>query len=168
VSIALRNRSSAECALAAKPVVTLFGKTNRQLAVQFCPNCIGYLFDKQPVQRVLLKPNETAYLVLGYDIDDGTANCKYALTIGLRLAKDAAPLKVDVAQAGRAMRSCGRIDVTPFLNKPPVDGVLTRRDPEHRKGRITESPFSSHNNLSLIKKALAHQPISSGVHSAHG
>jgi hypothetical protein len=68
-TIALRNRSSAECVLAGQPAVALRGESNRPLAAQFCANCVDYLFDKQPVQRVLLKPNETAYLVLGYDIN---------------------------------------------------------------------------------------------------
>ena len=128
MTIALRNRSSAECVLEGEPVVTLFGKANRALAAQVCPNCSDYLFDSQPVERVLLKPNGTAYLVLGYDTEDGAGICRDALTIGLGLPNEAATLKIDVASNGQAMRSCGRIDVTPFLRKPPVDGFLPRRD----------------------------------------
>ena len=128
LTIAVRNRSSAECVLEGEPVVTFSGKANRTLPVKFCPNCIDYLFDKQPVQRVLLKPNETGYLVLGYNINDGIGTCRDALTVNLRLPKDAAALKIDVTQNRQAMRSCGKINVTPFLSKPPVDGVLPRRD----------------------------------------
>ena len=92
------------------------------------PNCGDYLFDKQPVQRVLLKPNETAYLILGYNINDGTGTCSDALTVNLRLPHEESMLKIDVTQNGQAMRSCGKIDVTPFLSKAPVDGFLPRRD----------------------------------------
>jgi hypothetical protein len=128
MTIALRNRSSAECGMAGQLVVALRGESNRALTAQFCPNCIDYLFDKQPVQRVLLKPNETAYLVLGYDIDDGAGPCRDTATVSLGLPNKAGTLKIDITQNGQAMPSCGKIDVTPFLRKPPVDGVLPRRD----------------------------------------
>ena len=108
--------------------MTLRGKANRPLAVRFCPNCIDYLFDKQPVQRVLLNPNETAYLILGYNINDGAGTCRDTATVSLGLPDKAGTLKVDVTQNGQAMPSCGGINVTAFLSKPPVEGVLPRRD----------------------------------------
>ena len=124
----LRNRSSAECVLDGEPVLTLSGEANRDLAVWLCPNCGDYLFDVQPVERVLLKPNDTAYVVLGYNINDGVGTCSDALTISLALPNKAGTLKIDVTQSGQAMRSCGKINVTPFLSRPPVDGFLPRGD----------------------------------------
>ncbi len=75
MTIAIRNRSIAECVLDGEPGLTLSGEANRELAVWLRPNCGDYLFDVQPVERVLLKPNETAYLILGYNINDGTGTC---------------------------------------------------------------------------------------------
>jgi Protein of unknown function (DUF4232) len=127
MTIAVRNRSSAECVLKSEPAVTLLGQANRALAVRPCANCVDGLFDKQPVQNILLKPNDTAYLVLGFNINDSAGTCRNALTVSLGLPNKAGTL-IDVAPTGDAMRSCGKIDVTPFLRKAPMDGLLPRRD----------------------------------------
>jgi hypothetical protein len=156
MTITVRNRSSAECVLEGEPVVTLSGEANRPLAAQLCPNCGDYLFDVQPVERVLLKPNGTGYLVLGYDIDDGTGICRVAVTIGIRLPNEAGTLKIDVTSNGQAMRSCGRIDVTPFLSKPPVDGFLPRRDSPEFGRKCYFHKFGSRHQDTPTRAASAH------------
>jgi len=124
MTIAIRNRSSEECLLEGVPTLILSGKASRPFTVRLCSICSDYLFDMQPVDKIMLKPNTSAWVVLGYEINDGGGTCRDAATVSLRLQNEVAALRIDMVRHGGAMRSCGKIDVTPFLSKPPVDGFL--------------------------------------------
>jgi hypothetical protein len=136
--LAIRNRSASACMLQGIPRLTLFYYTsNRLFALETCSNCLDYLFRKQPEDQIALQPKESAYVVMGYDTNDGAGPCTAAdpenlprfsyatVTLGLYLPRDRSPLKIVI----RDWRSCGRIDVTPFLSTPrpePRSGAHVR------------------------------------------
>lgn len=136
ITIAIKNRASSICVLQGVPRVTLsYFLSGRSFALRTCANCLDYLFARQAEGTILLKPQESAYVVLGYDINDGNGVCtevdpkfkprfQYsAMTLGLYLVDQEPPLKIVFNE----WRSCGPIDVTPFLKQPPIDGDLPRR-----------------------------------------
>jgi hypothetical protein len=125
-TFAIRNRSVSLCVLEGVPTLTLADKANRSLRASVCSNCPDYLFASQPVRRIVLKPNQSAYLVIAYNINDGVGECREAATLGFHLRDQREPLNVNVVQGRDEMRSCGGLDITPFLAKPPVDGFLPR------------------------------------------
>jgi hypothetical protein len=127
MTIAIQNRSSSSCALKDVPVLRLSYLPKRPFAVHVCRNCDDYLFSRQPVKDVVLEPMGSAYLVLGYNSNDGAGTCTEAdpkfgprasyatMALDLRLPKQNDPLRIVFPE----WRSCGAIDVTPFLDKPP-------------------------------------------------
>jgi hypothetical protein len=140
MTIAIQNRSSLPCVLNGVPALTLsYFPENRTFPVHVCSNCDG-LFSSQPVKDVVLEPWRSAYVVLGYNINDGAGTCTEAdpkfgpatsystIALDLRLPNQNEPLRIVLP----LWRSCGAIDVTPFLEKPPVDGFLPdyRADPQ--------------------------------------
>jgi hypothetical protein len=137
ITIAIENRSSSYCVLRGVPKVTLsYYPSGRSFALRTCANCLDYLFSRQPDNAILLKPQGSAYLVLGYNVNDGNGTCteadpkfmprfRYpAMTLGLYLVDQEEPLRVVFG----LWRSCGAIDVTPFLKQPPMHGALPRRN----------------------------------------
>ena len=118
ITIAIRNHSLSPCSLRGIPVVVFPG------SVPVCPNCADYLFSPQPVKEIILTPDMPAYVIVAYDIDDGAGPCRNADTLRMYLPRDRDPLKVYVAQGPNKLRSCGHVDVTPFLGTPPVQGHL--------------------------------------------
>jgi hypothetical protein len=134
ITIAIQNRSSSSCVLNGVPALTLsYFPENRTFPVRVCSNCgEDYLFSSQPVKDVVLEPWRSAYVVLGYNINDGAGTCTEAdpkfgpttsystMALDLRLPNQSEPLRIVFP----LWRSCGAIGVTPFLEKPPVDGLL--------------------------------------------
>lgn len=102
-TFAIRNRSSSLCVLEGVPTTTLADKSNRSL--------------------------NPAYVAVAYDINDGAGNCREAATLAIHLRDQREPLNVNVVQGGDKMRSCGGLDITPFLAKPPVEGILPGQEP---------------------------------------
>jgi hypothetical protein len=133
-TIAIQNRSSSPCFLQGVPKLELsYTASGLPLAVRVCSNCNNYLFHPQPVNRIVLEPKRSAYLVLGFDDNDGNGTCTEAdpkflprfeysaMTLSLFLKdQHRSPLKVRFDE----WRSCGVIDITPFLEQHPVDGSL--------------------------------------------
>jgi Protein of unknown function (DUF4232) len=111
MTIDVKNLSSSLCSLQGVPALTLLDKANHPLCVPVCPNCGGYLFPKQAVQEVLLPPNASAYLIVGFNINDGVGPCRNAKTLSLRLSGQRNKLKISVG----GMRTCGPVDITAFL-----------------------------------------------------
>jgi hypothetical protein len=133
LTIIIQNRLLSPCILRGVPKLELLYSANhRAFPVQSCANCSDYLFRRQPVTDILLKPGRSAYLVLGFDISDGNGPCtkgdpKYArfeysdMFLNLYLSgQPRTPLRMSLGE----WRSCGAIDVTPFLKQPPKDGLL--------------------------------------------
>ena len=82
------------------------------------------LFPKQPVKTILLEPKRSAYVLVGYN-----SECRKAEVLSFHLSDQQGPLNITVAgmvgphlEDGR--QSCGAVNVTPFLEKPPVEGSL--------------------------------------------
>jgi len=130
MTIAIQNQSSLSCVLKGVPTLTLsYPPPNLPFSVRVCSNCDG-LFSSQPVADVVLEPMGSAYVVLGYNINDGAGTCTEAgpkfgpsystMALDLHLPNQNEPLRIVLP----AWRSCGVIDITPFLGKPPVDGFL--------------------------------------------
>jgi hypothetical protein len=122
MTVEIQNRSSSPCAVQGIPQMTLLDAANRSLPVVVCSNCTDYLFGSQPVKEILLKPNMSAYLLIGYNINDGAGPCRKAFTLTLRITDGRVPLRTSVVRGRNAMRSCGAVDITPFLEKPRGDG----------------------------------------------
>jgi len=115
MTIVIQNRSASRCVLDGVPAVLLTDHADNASRVAACPNCIDYLFGPQPVAKITLTPNGSAYVVLGY-----LTECRSAATLRFQLSDQHAGLRIAIAGVG----SCGELNVTPFLAKPPVDGFL--------------------------------------------
>jgi hypothetical protein len=134
MTIALENRSSSSCVLHGVPTLKLsYTATRLPFPVQVCANCGDYLFPSQPANNILLEPKRTAYVFLGYDINDGVGPCTKtdpksgpgmsysAMTLRLYLPDQRqSPLRIGLP----AWRICGTINVTPILGRHAVDGSL--------------------------------------------
>lgn len=130
MTIAIQNRSSSTCVLNGVPALILsYFPEDRSVPARVCSNCDDSLFSSQPIKDVVLEPTKSAYLVLGYNINDGAGACIEAdppfgpqdsVALDLRLPDQNEPLRIVFPM----WRSCGAIDITPFLGKPPADGVL--------------------------------------------
>ncbi len=134
MTIAILNHSSSSCVLQGVPTLGLSYTTTRlPFPVTFCSNCVDYLFPRQPVAEIILEPKQAAYVVLGYNTNDGNGKCtegdaKYLpvfqlsdLTLTLYLPNQfESPLKLKID----GWRSCGAIDITPFLKQPPMESSL--------------------------------------------
>lgn len=143
MTIAIQNRSSSPCILRGIPNLQLAYTASRRLfATQVCSNCADYLFPRQSVTEILLEPKRSAYVVLGFNINDGNGSlrCTEAdpnygprfqysdMMLNLYLPDPRqSPLKINVG----TWRSCGVIDITPFLKQPPVDSSLP--EPAHQQ-----------------------------------
>ena len=126
VTIAIRNQSSSTCTLKGVPPIVLLNAEGKRLPIQFCEGCEDYLFRRQPARPIELHPDQSAYLVFGYDTNDGNGRCSEAnpATLEMKVAGDNKRLRTAVGR----WRSCGQVNVTPFLAKPAHDGFLP--DPE--------------------------------------
>ena len=134
MTLAILNHSSTSCVLQGVPTLGLsYTATRVPFPVTFCSNCVDYLFPRQPIEEILLEPKRSAYVVLGYNINDGNGKCteddpKFlprshysVMTLSLFLpGQHQSPMKISFDE----WRNCGAIDVTPFLKQPPVDSAL--------------------------------------------
>jgi hypothetical protein len=109
-TIEIKNLSSSPCSLRGVPELRFLDKTNRPLGVHVCPNCGDYVFPKGPVREVLLEPNESAYLLVGFDVNDGVGPCRNADRLSLRIAGQR-ELRINTD----GFRTCGGVDITPFI-----------------------------------------------------
>ena len=121
ITIAISNISPSRCTVNGVPGLTLLDTAKRRLQIPVCQNCQGYLFHTQPPGEVLLDPGAAAYVVIGYNINDGAGPCSQPATLSLRPPGDSRPLRASFAGFSRI---CGKVNITPFLAKPPVDGFL--------------------------------------------
>jgi hypothetical protein len=124
LTIAIQNRTSSPCVLQGIPTVTFLDQANQPIAVPVCSNCSGSLFPSQPVREILVEAKGSAYLLLGFEINNGEHGevpCRNAVAFSLRL-----PGQRDALRGGVAgmMYSCGTIVITPFLGRPPVGGSM--------------------------------------------
>jgi hypothetical protein len=127
MTIAVQNRSSSPCILQGVPTLAFLDATNHAFSASVCSNCDDYLFRSQPVRKIILEPNASAYVVLGYDIDDSEyalIPCRYAAALRMYLSEQRESLKFEVSQGHDKIGSCGPVVVTSFLEKPPADGFL--------------------------------------------
>lgn len=125
VTLAIQNVSPSTCFLQGVPGVATFDASNHPLPLQVCQNCPDYLFQPQPATEVLLLPRRSAYLVVGYNINDGAGTCIEPARLDLFLSRDVHPLR---ARLSGISRFCGGVVITPFLPKPPADGFLPNED----------------------------------------
>jgi hypothetical protein len=124
LTISIQNRSPSPCVLRGIPELTLSDASNHPLSTHVCSNCGDYLFPRQPVKTIFLEPNRSAYVLVGYRTE-----CRKAevLTFGLSNRQGS----VNISVVGMVdpylvdgLQSCGALNVTPFLEKPPVHGSL--------------------------------------------
>ncbi len=117
LAISLHNRSMSSCALQGVAEITLLDADGRSLSVPVCANCNNYLFGKQTAQEIRLAPKESAYVFIEYDINDNLRKwpCRQSASLGIHLPGQRGSLRV---ATGGEMRSCGTVNVTPFLRKP--------------------------------------------------
>jgi hypothetical protein len=120
MTIALENLSSAACKVEGVPDIAFADKVKNPLPVHVCSNCPAYLFPVLPVETVVLQPRQSAYLVVEYTAVAGDEGCKEAATFSMQLTKDDKPVRIHLA----GMRTCGVVDVTPFLAKLPPNGLF--------------------------------------------
>jgi hypothetical protein len=119
MTIAVRNKSKAPCKVEGVPDVAFLDKENSSLPVHVCSNCPADMFPVQPVQTVVLKQHEAAYLVIAFTDIDGNEGCKQAATFTLQIGKERRPIRIRLD----GMRTCGVVDITPFLSKPLQPGI---------------------------------------------
>ena len=134
VTVVIRNRGSSVCVLSGVPTLEFVDAANQPLAVTVCQNCDAYLFRSQPVREIHVGPKSPAYVVVAYNINNGAEGdlvCRNALALRLYLPGQSEPLKSRLGQGRDGIRSCGPVDVTPFLEKPLSDGFLA--DPAYRQ-----------------------------------
>jgi hypothetical protein len=127
LTIELQNHSSSACVLQGIPAVTFLDKANHRLSVPVLSNRGHYLFPIQPVKEILLEPKGSAYVLVAYDINNGEHGeipCRTAFALSLRLPGQRKPLSGIVIGDRYGMPSCGPIDISPFLGKPPVGGSM--------------------------------------------
>ncbi len=121
ITLAIQNVSPSTCFLQGVPGLASFDASNHPLPVWVCQNCPDYLFQPQPVTEVLLLPRRSAYVVVGYSINDGAGTCIEPAWLDFFLSGDLHPLR---ARLSGIYRFCGEVTITPFLPKPPIDGFL--------------------------------------------
>lgn len=122
LTIAVQNLSYSLCFLRGVPTFTFSDAANHRLPLHVCPNCGDYLFRRQPVEEIPLGPGGLAYVVVGYDINGPNGKCRKPITLRLHLGWQRKSLAIRAAM----LRSCGAVDITPFLGKPPVEGFLPK------------------------------------------
>jgi hypothetical protein len=107
LTIEIQNRGKTSCVVRDVPPIALFNNAKHQLDVPVCSNCQAYSFRQLSVEDVVLEPGGFAYVVIGYDINDGVGACR-----------ESAQLRLGKSRIAVRMRSCGQIYVTPYLKKP--------------------------------------------------
>ena len=115
LTIAVRNRSASACSLNGVPIIEFANRTDRPIPVHVCSNCSDYMFPEQTAQTIVLRPNQSAYVVIGYTGVEGNGGCKQAFGLRLGLTKGGKKLKIRLAE----VRTCGVVNETPFLAKAP-------------------------------------------------
>jgi len=120
VTIAVQNRSSSPCVVEGVPEIAFADNVNKPLPVHVCSNCPAYLFPVLPVETVVLQPRQSAYLVIEYTAMAADEGCREAATFSMRSARDGKPVRIHLG----GLRTCGVVDVTPFLAKLPPNGVF--------------------------------------------
>jgi hypothetical protein len=111
VTIQVENRGRAPCVLRGVPRLKLFDGAGHRLAAQVCSNCGSYLIPQQPVEDVILQPGGLAYVVIAYNVNEWVP-AQYPCVQPMQLQLDASRFPVQM------LRTCGEINVTPFLRKP--------------------------------------------------
>jgi hypothetical protein len=132
LTIEIQNRTSSPCLLQGIPGVTFLDKANHPFAVPVCSNCPDYLFPSQPVREILLQPKGSAYVLVGYNINNGEHGqipCRVAVALSLRLPGQRDALRAGVVEGRDGMRSCGPVDITAFVGRLPVEGHVFEPDP---------------------------------------
>lgn len=124
LTISVQNRSPSPCVLQGIPGLTLSDASKRPFSTHVCSNCADYLFPRQPVKRILLEPNRSAYVLVGYRTE-----CRKAEVLSFHLSNQQGALSITVAgmvgpHVVDGLQSCGAVNITPFLEKPPVEGSL--------------------------------------------
>jgi Protein of unknown function (DUF4232) len=124
LTISIQNRSRSPCVLQGTPGLTLSDASNRPFSTHVCSNCADYLFPRQPARTILLDPKRSAYLLVGYRTE-----CRKAEALSFHLSNQQGSLKITVVgmvgpRLVEGLRSCGGVNITPFLAKPPVEGSL--------------------------------------------
>lgn len=136
-TLLLRNQSAAACTLSGVPNLRMSSAaTHSPIFLNVCSPCSNYLFGPQPQAEVILQPKQPAYLVLGFNTNDGNGACTKAdpsrgpqfqssgVTLRLYLSgQRKQPLQIRL----KNWRSCGAVDLTPVLAKPPKGGSLNGR-----------------------------------------
>jgi hypothetical protein len=122
LTIAIRNQSTSRCILRGVPGLVLTDNADRQLTTSVCAGCSDYLFPKLPMKTVLLAPNKSAYLLMGY-----RAECRSQKPLRFRIAGRDARLSLSIIgmlgpNSGNDLQGCSRFNLSPFLEKPPVNG----------------------------------------------
>jgi hypothetical protein len=67
---AVTNSSQQTCTLSGVPRIRLVDEHDRDLKISTCANCQDYMFDARPSGVVLLRPGESAHLLVGVFIID--------------------------------------------------------------------------------------------------
>lgn len=67
---AVTNSSQQACTLSGVPRVRLLDELNRDLQISICANCQDYMFDAGPSGVILLRPGESAHLLVGVFVID--------------------------------------------------------------------------------------------------
>lgn len=131
MTIAIQNRSSSPCVLEGVPAIMFLSKADQQLPVPVCSNCnLAVLWRPQPVGKILLASRGFAYLLVGFNINDGARGeipCRTAIAVRLRLPDRRGSLRFSFRNS-EGFWSCGPVYITPVLAKPPADGVLPTVD----------------------------------------
>jgi hypothetical protein len=124
LTISIQNHSPSPCVLQGVPGMTLTDASNHPYSTHVCSNCGDYLFHVQPVKRILLEPNKSAYVLVGY-----FSECRTAEVLSFHISDQKGALNITLAgmvapQLADGSQICGTVNITPYLEKPPVGGDL--------------------------------------------
>jgi hypothetical protein len=134
LTIIVQNRASSPCLLQGIPTVAFLDKSKHRLVVPVCSGCLDYLFPVLPAREIILQPKGSAFVLVGYDINNGEHGeipCRNAVTLSLQLPGQRALIRGSVE--GPGIRSCGPVDITPFLGNLAIDGHVWIPNPESQQ-----------------------------------
>ncbi len=160
LTIVVQNRASSPCLLQGIPTVAFLDKSKHRLVVPVCSGCLDYLFPVLPAREIILQPKGSAYVVLGYDINNGEHGeipCRNAVTLSLHLPGQSAPLRGSVEGPGYCTKLWpGRYHTVSW---EPCDRVMARMDTRSRESAELIRMHSGHYCASCLGTTYSFRAI---------
>ncbi len=169
-----RNVSAEPCFLRRVPKLVFLDDNGRSLPVPICPNCNDYLFPSRIETTVVLKPRDSAHVLIGSSTAYDPKFCNRASAMHIFLPGESHPLTAKEHE----LYYCVKIDVSGFL--PGTIGDDARRNGQAQRppvplwGPATQGiqvsllPFSHWQRLGILGFHLALRgPGASSISTRH-